>query len=273
MQMNHDITIQDVFHRFLPQYCETHNFSLQQQLTALCISKCHTLEMGANLSECESCHKKYIHYNSCKNRHCPMCQGMEVDEWIDKQQENVLDVPYFHTVFTVPEELQQIINEYTNGKDPEAYLILGHSSSNKPVSREQAYRVLRSAGHKIGLNSIGAQTMRKTYAWNYYKETGDIYHLQKLFNHASPSITYRFIGEKPNIEVFLKKMTPQENERSRYLLYLNDNGKKKLNKIIDTLTGIRDNFDSPANNDAFYGKVDCLLQELEALMENYQNTK
>ena len=161
----------------------------------------------------------------------------------------------------------------TKGKDPEAYLILGHSSSNKPVSREQAYRVLRSAGHNIGLNSIGAQTMRKTYAWNYYKETGDIYHLQKLFNHASPSITYRFIGEKPNIEVFLKKMTPQENERSRYLLYLNDNGKKKLNKIIDTLTGIRDNFDSPANNDAFYGKVDCLLQELEALMENYQNTK
>ena len=83
---------------------------------------------------------------------------------------------------------------------------------------------------------------------------------ETFFNHASPSITYRFIGEKPNIEVFLKKMTPQENERSRYLLYLNDNGKKKLNKIIDTLTGIRDNFDSPANNDAFYGKVDCLYR-------------
>ena len=114
MQMNHDITIQDVFHRFLPQYCETHNFSPQQQLTALCISKCHTLEMGANLSECENCHKKYIHYNSCKNRHCPMCQGMEVDEWIDKQQENVLDVPYFHTVFTVPQELYSLI--YSNQK-------------------------------------------------------------------------------------------------------------------------------------------------------------
>ena len=112
--MNHDITIQDVFHRFLPRYCETHNFSPQQQLTALCISKCHTPEMGANLNECESCHKKYIHYNSCKNRHCPMCQGMEVDEWIDKQQENVLDIPYFHTVFTVPEELYSLI--YLNQK-------------------------------------------------------------------------------------------------------------------------------------------------------------
>lgn len=175
--------------------------------------------------------------------------------------------------FKVPQFLQEIINEYTKGKDPEAYLILGHNSSNKPVSREQAYRVLRSAGHKIGLNSIGAQTMRKTFAWNYYKETGDIYYLQNLFNHASPSITYRFIGEKPNIEVVLKKMTPQENERSRYLLYLNGNGMKRLNNIIDTLTDIRDNFDSPSNNDSFYGKVDCLLDELDSLMQNYKNTK
>lgn len=175
--------------------------------------------------------------------------------------------------FKVPEELQKIIKDFTKGKDPDAYLILGHATANKPVSREQAYRVLRAAGHKIGLNSIGAQTMRKTFAWNYYKETGDIYYLQNLFNHASPSITYRFIGEKPNIEVFLKKMTPQENERSRYLLYLNGSGKKRLNSIIDALTEIRDNFDSPTNNDAFYGKVDCLLEELDALMENYRNTK
>lgn len=175
--------------------------------------------------------------------------------------------------FAVSEDLQKIINDYTKGKDPEAYLILGHSNANKPVSREQAYRVLRAAGHKIGLNSIGAQTMRKTFAWNYYKETGDIYYLQNLFNHASPSITYRFIGEKPNIEVFLKKMTPQENERSRYLLYLNGNGKKRLNNIIDALTEIRDSFDSPANNDAFYGRVDCLLEELDSLMQNYKAAK
>lgn len=175
--------------------------------------------------------------------------------------------------FTVPEDLQQIISDYTKGKDPEAYLILGHQSANKPVSREQAYRILRSTGHKIGLSSIGAQTMRKTFAWKYYNETGDIYYLQNLFNHASPSITYRFIGEKPNMEVVLKKMTPQENERSRYLLYLNGSGKKRLNNIIDTLTDIRDHFDDPTNNDAFYGKVDCLLEELDSLFKNYKETK
>ena len=170
---------------------------------------------------------------------------------------------------TVEIGTKNIKNTFSIPKD----LILGHNTSNKPVSREQAYRVLRAAGHKIGLSSIGAQTMRKTFAWKYYKETGDIYYLQNLFNHASPSITYRFIGEKPNMEVVLKKMTPQENERSRYLLYLNGSGKKRLNNIINTLEDIKDNFDNPANNDSFYGKVDCLLEELDALIKNYKETK
>ena len=112
--MNNAITIQDVFHQFLPEYCETRLFSEEQRMAAHCISKCRTSEMGANVSGRESCHKKYIHYNSCKNRHCPMCQGMDVDEWIDRQQENVLDVPYFHTVFTIPEELYSLV--YSNQK-------------------------------------------------------------------------------------------------------------------------------------------------------------
>jgi integrase len=176
--------------------------------------------------------------------------------------------------FYIPEGLRIVIDRFTNGKNPDSYLFVGHtSSSNKPISREQAYRVFRAAGHSIGLNSIGAQTMRKTFAWKYYKQTGDIYYLQAMFNHASPSITYRFIGEKPNMQVVLKKMTPQENERSRYILYLNGNGKRRLNAIIDSLTDIREHFDDPMNNDSFYGKIDCLLVELESLMKNYRETK
>jgi len=109
-----DVTIQDVFERFLPEYAETKNFSDRQYMAVKCIQACRTAEMGAHVSECDSCHTKYIHYNSCKNRHCPMCQGMEVDEWIDLQQENVLNTTYFHTVFTVPEELYPLI--YSNQK-------------------------------------------------------------------------------------------------------------------------------------------------------------
>lgn len=185
----------------------------------------------------------------------------------------VIGTKKIKNTFKVPETLKIVIEKYTDGKDPDSYLFVGHSTSTKPVSREQAYRVFRSAGHSIGLSSIGAQTMRKTFAWNYYRDTGDIYYLQNLFNHASPSITYRFIGIKPNMHVILKKMTPQENERSRYLLYLNGSGKKRLNAIIDRLTDIRDHFDDPMNNDSFYGKIDCLLVELESLMKNYDETK
>ncbi len=175
--------------------------------------------------------------------------------------------------FLIPPELKEIITQYTEGKDPEAYLILGHASSPAALSREQAYRALKSAGKSMGLTSIGAQTMRKTFAWRYYKATGDIYYLQNLLNHASPSITYRYIGEKPNVEVYLRKMTPEENERSRYILYKNGNGKKRIKALEDVLDEISVQMDNPLNNDAYFGKVDCLLKEMEDLVENFKRTK
>lgn len=176
-------------------------------------------------------------------------------------------------VFNIPEELQQIISEYVAGKDPEAFLIQGHSNASTALSREQAYRVFKSVGKGMGLNSIGAQTMRKTFAWRYYKATNDIYYLQNLLNHASPSITYRYIGEKPNVEVVLKKMTPEENERSRYMLYKDNNGKKRMKAITGVLAHLEKELDNPTNNDAFYGRVDCLLTEIEDLIDNFNNTK
>jgi integrase len=175
--------------------------------------------------------------------------------------------------FLIPEDLKEIITQYTEGKDPDAFLILGHASSPAALSREQAYRALKSAGKSMGLTSIGAQTMRKTFAWRYYKSTGDIYYLQNLLNHASPSITYRYIGEKPNVEVYLRKMTPEENERSRYILYKNGNGKKRIEELKNVLTDISTEMDNPLNNDAYFGKVDCLLKEMEDLVANFKRTK
>lgn len=175
--------------------------------------------------------------------------------------------------FHIPEELQKTIHDFTEGKDPEAYLIQGHASSSAAISREQAYRVFKSVGKSMGLNSIGAQTMRKTFAWRYYKSTNDIYYLQNLLNHASPSITYRYIGEKPNVEVVLKKMTPEENERSRYILYKDGAGKKRIKALKDLLEYLDGELDNPTNNDAFYGRVDCLLTEMEDLAENFKQTR
>lgn len=175
--------------------------------------------------------------------------------------------------FVFSEDLRRQIDAYTEGKDPEAYLIIGHASSAESLSREQAYRALKSAGRSVGLASIGAQTMRKTFAWRYYKETGDIYYLQNLLNHASPSITYRYIGEKPNVEVRMTKMTAEENERSRFVLLTDEQGKKRIAAIMEELQALEKELSNPGNNDAFYGKAECFLIELEELVENYRKTK
>ncbi len=173
--------------------------------------------------------------------------------------------------FVFSEELKAVIAAFTENRDQDAYLITGHASSGEPLSREQAYRALKSAGRSVGLSSIGAQTMRKTFAWRYYKESGDIYYLQNLLNHASPSITYRYIGEKPNVEVVLKKMTSEENERSRYMLLQDGSGEKRIAGICDTLQTLRSELTNPGNNDAFYGRTDCLLTEIEELIQNFMN--
>ncbi len=175
--------------------------------------------------------------------------------------------------FMFSDELKKMITDFTEGKTDDQYLIVGHAGSEEPLSREQAYRALKSAGRSIGLSSIGAQTMRKTFSWRYYKESGDIYYLQNLLNHASPSITYRYIGEKPNVEVVLKKMTAEENERSRSILLQNGSGEKRIDQITGVLTDLRNELNNPGNNDAFYGRADCLLTEMEELIRNFRETK
>jgi len=84
------------------------NLSYQQEKVIDAISKCKTDEMGGHTSICETCHRETIHYNSCRNRHCPCCQLLVKEKWIDKTSASLIDAPYFHVVFTVPHELNPI---------------------------------------------------------------------------------------------------------------------------------------------------------------------
>ena len=84
------------------------NLSYQQEKVIDAISKCKTDEMGGHTSTCEICHHETIHYNSCRNRHCPCCQLLVKEKWIDKTSASLIDAPYFHVVFTVPHELNPI---------------------------------------------------------------------------------------------------------------------------------------------------------------------
>jgi hypothetical protein len=101
--------IQDIFYRFYPAYLEQYSPSPIQIKAARNIMNCKTGAYGANICVCEDCGSVQIHYNSCRNRCCPMCQAVPKEMWMDARREDVLDAPYFHVVFTVPEELNPVI--------------------------------------------------------------------------------------------------------------------------------------------------------------------
>lgn len=81
-----------------------------QLRTLHALRKCRTSALGGHIDQCDnpSCQKLHLSYNSCRNRHCPKCQGHKREEWIRAREEDLLNVPYFHVVFTLPKELNQL---------------------------------------------------------------------------------------------------------------------------------------------------------------------
>lgn len=82
--------------------------SYEQQRAVHDISICRTLESGFNLEACEDCGYQRIHYSSCGDRNCPLCQGVKKERWIDQRSSEVIDCAYYHAVFTCPHELEPL---------------------------------------------------------------------------------------------------------------------------------------------------------------------
>lgn len=138
-----DVTIQDIFYRFYPRYLERYTPSTVQSKTATSIMNCKTGAYGINVDACEDCGCIQVHYNSCRNRCCPMCQALPKEKWMDLRREDVLDAPYFHVVFTVPDELNPLI--YSNQKL--LYDALYHAASE---TLEELSMDSKHLGAKIG---------------------------------------------------------------------------------------------------------------------------
>ena len=83
----------------------TQNFTVHQEKTLRALSYCRTSALGGHIDECDGCGNLSISYNSCRNRHCPQCQGHKKEEWIQKREQELLPCSYYHLVFTLPEEL------------------------------------------------------------------------------------------------------------------------------------------------------------------------
>lgn len=90
--------------------------------------------------------------------------------------------------------LKRLITNYVEDKHPEEYLFKSREGKNKPITRVQAYNILRDAAHECDLDEIGTHTLRKTFGYHIYQETKDVALLQDIFNHSSPYITLKYIG-------------------------------------------------------------------------------
>ena len=94
---------------FLQRYGST--LSVQQKRVLADIQACRTAAMGGHVRTCDHCRHREIAYNSCRNRHCPKCQAMARAEWLKQREAELLPVPYFHVVFTLPAEVGALASQ------------------------------------------------------------------------------------------------------------------------------------------------------------------
>ena len=96
--------------RYGEAYRAEHEASLpsEQRRVMHAIETCRTAALGGHREQCDTCAHQRIFYNSCRNRHCPKCQSLARAEWIEHRQAELLDCPYFHVVFTLPEAIAAI---------------------------------------------------------------------------------------------------------------------------------------------------------------------
>jgi predicted Zn-ribbon and HTH transcriptional regulator len=103
------LEVADILRRFGPSYAQTHAVSPFEQRLIDDLITCRTARLGGHLERCAQCGFERQAYNSCRNRHCPKCQTVTKMRWIEARQAELLPTPYFHTVFTLPHELNALV--------------------------------------------------------------------------------------------------------------------------------------------------------------------
>jgi hypothetical protein len=104
------LEVADVFRHFGPVFRGQHGASLSaaRWRAMIAIERCRTVALGGHVERCSGCGHQRVAYNSCRNRNCPKCQGLARAQWLEARQAELLDVPYYHVVFTVPDVIATI---------------------------------------------------------------------------------------------------------------------------------------------------------------------
>tara|TARA_R110001606_G_C15367859_1_gene649209 strand:- start:296 stop:1492 length:1197 start_codon:yes stop_codon:yes gene_type:complete len=126
---------------------QTGHLNLPQLKVMSAIENCRTAALGGHVAACTKCDHQHIAYNSCRNRHCPKCQGAAAQDWMQARMEDLLPVQYFHVVFTLPSQIADIA--YQNKAAVYGLLFKASSETLRIIAADPKH-----LGAKIGMTSV-----------------------------------------------------------------------------------------------------------------------
>lgn len=143
------LEVADIFRRHGPAYRLAHDGHLGrvERRVMAAIELCRTPALGGHVEACDNCGHSRVSYNSCRNRHCPKCQGIARERWLEAREADLLPVPYFHVVFTVPAEIAAIA--YQNKAQVYAILFDAVAATLKTIGADP-----RHLGGELGFIAI-----------------------------------------------------------------------------------------------------------------------
>ncbi|MCP5037181.1 MAG: IS91 family transposase [Rhodobacteraceae bacterium] len=143
------LEIADIFHEHGPAWRRANagHVSLAQLKVMSSIEACRTEALGGHVAACTKCNHQHIAYNSCKNRHCPKCQGPAARDWMAARAEDLLPVEYFHVVFTLPAEVAWIA--YWNKKAVYGLLFRASAQTVMTIATDP-----KRLGARVGMTSV-----------------------------------------------------------------------------------------------------------------------
>ena len=146
------LEVQEILEQYGEAFLQKNHLSFVQYKAMNAIRNCRTSRLGGHLDKCPQCGYERPSYNSCRNRHCPKCQTLSKERWIDAQKANLLNVGYFHVVFTVPQELNPLI--YRNQRNGYNLLFRCVAETLQELARDKKY-LGANIGHTAVLHTWG----------------------------------------------------------------------------------------------------------------------
>jgi hypothetical protein len=143
------LEIADIFRKYGPAWRRANigHVSFSQLKVMSAIEACRTEALGGHVAACTNCDHQHIAYNSCKNRHCPKCQGPAARDWMAARAKDLLPVEYFHLVFTLPAEITQIA--YWNKKAVYGLLFRASAEAVTTIGADP-----KRLGARVGMTSV-----------------------------------------------------------------------------------------------------------------------